>query len=449
MSRPAPRLYAVALAAGLLSAGCAGGARFRLPVDPGRDPAGELALLDAHIGGLPPGNSNLPLLRLERASLLMQMARYAEAAETLRAADDQLEVLDFTTNGAEVGDYLFTGSSGFYRGAPHEKILASTLATWCWLLAGDRDKARIEARRALSHQDYWIDAQRKESYRNALARLASGLAFEEDGKWNDAYIDYKSAFETGKGISFLEDSLLRLAKRLGHSDQARWRKSFGREAAPADPAAGEVVILAALGRAPAKTVEQVEIPGWVLATFHPEVSPYLGGWRLAKYPGVQPRPSAFDRAEAVLADGRRIPAVLAMDVEEQVLARYREERPEMLAKLFSRLVVRVGTVGLVTATAYKETQKRAEEGPLGGFLKQNAAALAAAITNAVLDAVDTPDLRCWRHLPKAYHAARFPMPAGEHRLAIEVSGSGGKRSMERTVTVEPGKIRYVCVVVPE
>lgn len=445
MSRP----WAAAFGCCLLVAGCVGAARFSLPADPGKDPAGELALLDAHIGKLAPDHSDLPLLRLERASLLMQMARYAEAAETLRSADDQLEVLDFTVNRAEVGDYLFTGASGFYRGSPHEKILASTLATWCWLLAGDRDKARIEGRRALSHQDYWIDARRKEAYRNALARLASGLAFEEDGKWNDAYIDYKSAFEIGEGIPFLQDPLLRLAGRLGHSDLAKWRRRFGREAVPADPAAGEVVVLAALGRAPVKTVEEVELPGWFLQNLHPEVGPHLGGWRLAKYPGLQPRASAFDRAEAVLPDGRRIPAVLAMDVEGQVLARYREERPEMLAKLFSRLVVRAGTVGLVTVTAYKEARKRTEEGPLGNFLRQNAALVAGTITNAILDAIDTPDLRCWRHLPKAYLAARFPLPSGEHRLVIEVSGAGGRRSMERAVAVEAGKIRYVYVAVPE
>lgn len=444
MTRTARR---AALAAALLAAGCAGG-RYALPLEPGRDPAGELARLDAHLEVLSPTDTDLPLLRLERASLLMQLSRYAEAARTLRAADEHLEMLDFTVNSAEVGDYLFSGASGFYRGAPHEKILASTLATWCWLLAGDLEKARVEARRTLSHQDYWIDAERKTAYQNALARLASGLAFEAEGRWNDAYIDYKKAYEIAR-LPFLEDSLLRLAARLGHSDLARWRKAFGRAPAPIDPGAGEVVLLAALGRAPAKTVERVEIPVSIVRAFHPEVGPHLAGWRLAKFPAVAPRPSAFHDAAAILPDGRRVPAAVVMDVEAQVLARFREERPEMLAKLFSRLAVRVGTVGLAVVTTHKEIRKHTEQGALGDFLRKNAAWVAGALTNAILDAVDKPDLRCWRHLPRVYRAARFALPAGERRITVEAFGPGGRRVIERTVTVEAGKILFLYVAVPE
>jgi len=159
--------------------------------------AGNLeASLERLNGIIAEGTGDQPLYLLERAIVLQRLGRFEEAEADLIAADDQIEMLDFSNaTMEEVARYTLSESWTKYRGQPHEKILLNTLNILNFLAEGDLSAARIEARRAGEQYDYQVDVQSRLHYVNPLTMLLFGLVFDISLQPNNAYVAYKKAFE--------------------------------------------------------------------------------------------------------------------------------------------------------------------------------------------------------------------------------------------------------------
>jgi hypothetical protein len=122
-----------------------------------------------------------------------------------------------------------------YPGSPAEQILAQQLLALNYLALGDLDGARVEILKAdvLMRQPVYDD---KIVGQLASARMIAGLVYELGTEWDNALISYRRAANlmTERGHTLppaLQDSLLRMTKRVGISDEyQQYVNRFGRDA---------------------------------------------------------------------------------------------------------------------------------------------------------------------------------------------------------------------------
>src|SRR4030095_6148192 len=88
------------------------------------------------------------LYLLDRPTVLQQIDRYKLSSRDFQIADKQVELLDFSRKAIDqVGRYLFSDDVGPYRAPSYEKLLINTLNMINYLVRGDLQGARVEARR--------------------------------------------------------------------------------------------------------------------------------------------------------------------------------------------------------------------------------------------------------------------------------------------------------------
>jgi hypothetical protein len=116
------------------------------------------------------------LLLLERATILQAMGRHDLSARDFETADKNIEVIDFTSDTAgDIGKWVFSDDSGVYRTPPHEKLLINTLNLINYLVRGDANGAKIEARRFQINDKYFKDKSTKSAGLMAFGSYPGGL----------------------------------------------------------------------------------------------------------------------------------------------------------------------------------------------------------------------------------------------------------------------------------
>jgi hypothetical protein len=194
-TRPWARLLgALLIAGGLL--GCAGhagrteGARTALDA---MQPKEALAQLNEELDvesadELPTdlGGDNA-LLILDRAMVLQQLGRYELSSRDLQAADKEVEVLDLSRNAAhDLGKYLFSDDVGPYKAPAYEKLMINTMNMVNYLVRGDLNGARIEARRLAVMQTYLRDHEDQGASLMGPGSYLAGFTFEKSGQAQEA-----------------------------------------------------------------------------------------------------------------------------------------------------------------------------------------------------------------------------------------------------------------------
>jgi hypothetical protein len=95
------------------------------------------------------------LLLLDRAMVLQQLDQYELASRDLELADKAVEILDFSRTALDdIGKYVFSDSTGPYRAPAYEKLMINTMNMVNYLVRGDLNGARVEARRLAVMQKY-------------------------------------------------------------------------------------------------------------------------------------------------------------------------------------------------------------------------------------------------------------------------------------------------------
>jgi len=187
----------------------------------------EGALLRATELVVDASDEDKPLFLMERGIINQRLRDFEASQKDLIAADEQLEVLDFTSDtSGTLLEYTTSADLTLYRGQPHEKILINTLNMINFLSEGQLTGARIEARRAGEMYDYQTEVEERYNYKNGLTMLLYGLTFEASGRPNDAYVAYRKAYEL-TNAPFLKSKLLHIARDINHSDASRWASEFG------------------------------------------------------------------------------------------------------------------------------------------------------------------------------------------------------------------------------
>lgn len=404
------------------------------------------------------------LLILDRAIILQALDRYELSSRDLELADKSIEVLDFSRSGLDsIGKYMFSDDVGPYQAPPYEKLLINTMNMINYLVRGDLNGARVEARRLAVMQKFIEEHEGHGKGLTGPGSYLAGFTFEKSGEPGEALRYYDEALQFGDYVS-LAEPVRRLSQRDGYRSP-RLRRFLGEPggsalppppstpAAPAPvastPAAptaptpvappptppptapastddsGEILVIISYGRVPAKVARRVPI-GLALTIASSYISPYnrsraayLAGQGLVtwiNYPTLGRSRGQYEIPQYDV-DGRpaRLEGMLAVDLEARKA--WKEVEGSVVASAITRMITRI-VAGEVT--------RRASGGGVVG-------ALLSLGTQATLTATDTPDTRSWATLPARIAFGRVRVRPGRHVVTLE---SGGLRKRQ-TVQVAP------------
>jgi len=369
---------------------------------------------------------------LDRATILQQIGKYQLSSRDLQIADKQIEVLDFSTSAADdIGRYLFSDDVGPYRAPAYEKLMINTMNMINYLVRGDLNGARIEARRFTVMQKFVAEHEEQGRSLAGPGSYLAGFIFEQSNKPDSALRYYDEAL---KCLSYrsLEEPIRRLAKRAGYrSPQINQIISASQASTLAPPQKdqkdnrADVLIIVNYGRVPAKIAKRIPI-GLALTLVSGYLSPsdhsraaYLAGQGLVtwvNYPELGKARGQWG-TPYVSIDGKTISLDEPFAVEEEARKAWDEGKTAVIVSAITRMIARV---------AVGEGTRRAVGGLAGALLSLGA--------QATLTATDTPDTRSWSTLPARIAIGRMRTDPGKHNIELSVQGSNKRQ----TIDVQPG-----------
>jgi uncharacterized protein len=355
-----------------------------------------------------PNGRDLLLYLLDEGLSLHSAGKYEESNKVFRKADDIADIKDYTSLAAEGATLLTSDNIKDYKGEDFEKVLINTYLAMNYALMGDYENALVEARRVNRKLHLMVTEGQRKYKQNAFTRYLSAMIYEAERNYNDAYIDYKLAWELEPGYPGLGRDLWRTAWLLDMTDQMeKWDKEYkltreDHEAAKAlapRKGKGEIIVLYENGISPIKR----EHP-----SFH-------------SIPKFYPRFNS-SYAAAVEVNGKvQAKTAVLHDIESTAISNLDEKYAGIIAKKVA---------GLVAKEAIGYTVARTTNSPLLGL----AAKLALYMT-------DQADTRSWNLLPRDLQVARVVVEPGTY--TVKVIPEGGAPLPEKTIQVKKGKKVFV------
>jgi len=299
-----------------------------------------------------------------------------------------------------------------------------------YLQSGQFDDALVECRRLdslllLFNEKY----DKKNVYKeDAFGRYLSGILHEADRALDDAFIDYRKAFETYRDYeshygtpvpeTLIED-LVRVAEAVDRVEdlEGLLPDSMEPQVLPyaKSRSLGKIVFLQFSGRAPVKSQGQVVLPTGA-------------GPVTIAYPRLLLLPTAcnYHRLTLFSENGPyEAELALAEDIGRIALKNLEDKKGRILAKTVARAVVKQALINNLA----KSSNDRNTEMALRTALN---------IANLFLEQADT---RSWRTLPGEIYMARLFIPPGEYRIAVTACGDSPYKL--KNILVKAGKTHYI------
>ena len=389
------------------------------------------------------------LLLLERAALLQAEGDYANSARDLMIADQHLNwlLIDDKTLDA-LSEYLYSDDAKNYRAPAYERLLLNALNMVNFLAAGDLGGARVEARRFLILESFYLD-HHEDSLQGqmlALGNYLCGVTMESSADYDAAVRFYAKAWSHGLRDPDLGSRLFDLYRLTASSTkgiQDPTLEQMRAEAQAAGPLSreeyiqahqrGDVLIVTQFGFVPYKKAVRLGATqaialsssrrGGSLSTARRTQADALmlsGALTSINFPelttaGLPPRAPSSARLSL---DGRWVPMTLGMNVSDAVELSWQEVSGGMIGAAIVRAITRalVGGVGMAAGESASRS-KNSTTATLGIV-----GMLASLGTEVALNAADTPDTRSWTLLPGYITFARRTMTPGAHQVTLNVAG---------------------------
>ena len=402
--------------------------------------------------------------RMERGLALHMNGDYdASNAELLQAADimaryDEKAIISASDVAASAAGLIVNDRLVPYRGEGFEKTLLHTYLALNFLMKNDLEGARVEVRRAYQAQEdekarhrrqlgKAEDAAREREldqrdaircarnayrdqgivlkragnvYQSAFTAYLSAVIYELNGEVNDAYVDCKQVHKLNPRFGPARRDLLRFSRRLGfHDDYDRWQRAFGEVKAGSDEDKGEVLLIFQCGSAPLKRQLRLKVP---LKRGYATMS-------LPRYE-LQANPVSGARLKV---HGTSVGATEGLnDVEATAVRNLWNELPVIVIRELIRATAKAAAVNAAAKKSREEHGRKA--GDIVGLIGSVAA-----------DLIEQADQRSWTFLPASLQIMRASLPAGTHRMEIELLGAAGGRVGSVTVTAEVRRKGFTLV----
>ncbi|MDE0015750.1 MAG: hypothetical protein OXU51_06150 [Candidatus Poribacteria bacterium] len=413
-----------------LMIGC-GGYKFSEVIEPLErgQPEDAYTYLQKHT----PDKPDIPFL-FELGLVAHYANHFAESSDALDQAGDIAEDRYTKSISKEVGSLVTSDKLRPYSSNRYERLLSHYYRALNYVYQGQLDGALVECRRATNLINYFKGENEKYDFLGTgfLAYL-SGVIFEAAGEWNDAYISYKQAAryyqnaveKTGVGVpDDIGYSLVRLARRLGFTDELeRYRRQYGEP--PEHPKNyGELVLFYESGYVPPKSEEALTFP--ILKkddVEDDEFVPTLIGRQGMIYedveleyllrvaiPTIDSRRPQYRGIEVVVGS-EKVTGELVEDVEKIAIETLNAQGFIILTRTLLR--------ALTKYLLFRQANKQHE-----------ALGLLANLAGVVTEQADT---RSWKTLPNQIFIVRMPLPAGTHTLNLSFLNANGRVSRRESV----------------
>ncbi|HEX4924379.1 MAG TPA: hypothetical protein VFV50_09840, partial [Bdellovibrionales bacterium] len=276
-----------------------------------------------------------------------------------------------------------------------------------FLMKDNLEGALVETRRLDEKLTKYRNEAKRDYEQNPFARYLSAMIWETDRRFDDAYIDYKSAYELRSNVNLLKTDLLRasqLARRP--DDYAKWKRTFGGDKLDdwwKNKDYGEIVLIYQQGRAPVKRP-------------HPE-SP--------RFPKLYSVPSVTRLARLEVEGAGQMTTEPVYSIQDIAIKTLNDAYGALIAKRMA---------GVATKAVVADQIRQKDE-------------LLGAIAWIGMNIADQADLRQWSTLPESFQVARIPVKAGIYK--VRVTGldlslqATGESMTERELKVAPRRKTFV------
>ncbi|MBB1308288.1 tetratricopeptide repeat protein [Pseudoalteromonas sp. SR41-8] len=363
-------------------------------------------------------HSNYLLNQLEQARLSNLNNQNEAARPQYEAVYQQMEIKRQAAKiqvsaGLEQSNALFTNDSVIsYTPAAYEMSMLHSYQALNYIYQHNIEGALVEVRRANKVQTDALTANQddidasvkaaqkhypsmdeviknvKNGYQNAFTFYLSGLLYQSNKQYDDAYIDYKKALEINPENTYLQQVVLQLAKQQGFDqDFAEYKKRLA-ELPKQVANSGDVVVLIEQGLVPEKDEFVLRLP---INTSGGDARFYSLAMPVYKDRAYIPTVNAISIGTQTLPLSPlvRIEALAAKTLEEQTPARVSRQILRLVAKekVRAELARSGGDVGNILANLYNLASEQA-------------------------------DTRSWLTLPNQISVARTQLTAGDHVLKL-------------------------------
>lgn len=332
----------------------------------------QQAALELEERAITPGDDQIVYL-FEYGTALQMAGDYKKSNEAFLKAEELVDLKDYHSLSRVAGSLVLNEGMVQYKGEDYEKVFINSMLAINFLAMGNLDAAQVETRK-LNDKLYKFKFEGKKDYnQDPFAYYLSGLIWETNRKWDDAYIDYKKAYELNPSIQYLQKDLPRLAQFSGRPDELnRWKKSFGLKQVEANKGQSEVV--------------GVFLQGWAPKKFpHPE-------W--PRLPKLYPKKSITERAQLVIEGYGSESSQVITDLEGVAIKNLEDQYNEMVA----RRAAGIATKAVLSDQIRQKNKALGELAWIG------------------LNLLDRADLRQWSTLPQTFQIVRFQVPPGTYKI---------------------------------
>lgn len=373
-----------------------------------------------------PERNNLTLLLLERGTIHLANGDLAAAAADFNAADQMLEILDLTPQGARnAAAALFSGDAVVYHAPIYEKLMVNIISLSSYLSLNNTAAAAVEARRLIVLTQYFTGAGYEAHPALSLAYSLAGYALDRIGESAAARRLYEAAIAID-GSPF--------------ATQARDRMLGARDAE--EP---ELVVMVLSGRGPVRVPQFIHIGillGWINDDFPLSASEtnIIAGFSaeealsVVRFPVLEPSPPTFEYWGARTHTGAYATLPLASDTNAFALQQWRDARPAIAMTAISRFLTRH-----VAQTALSHGAD-AVGGVGGGIMR-----LVGLASKGAMLAADTPDTRAWNTIPGSLFLGYVPAASGTTAIHVVGSGDAGTITVPLEVELQPGERNFALV----
>ncbi len=347
---------------------------------------------------------------LDQASALQMAGRYQESSRLFIQADQLSEQLDYHSASQVTLSALSSEEMIQYKGDSFEKLMINAMNALNFLYLDDLDSAMVEVRRIDEKVKRFQLDNRKDYELNSFASYLSGLIYEAQGKFDDAFISYKKSYELDPFPSLLLYDLNRVAKKSNRMDQL----------ALLGPSAN-VPLQGGASRPPISSIYVDPHCVTANSVCADIVVVYLQGLGPKKVPMPQsPRYPTLIRTQS------NIKAIKVTLSEEKKL----KDHSPVLVNATSSPVYNVQDVAIETLEKDRAALVLRR---LGGVVAKEVAADQIRQKNEALGFIawlfmhlsDRADLRQWLLLPESIQVAKFKLLPKEYNLVIEGLDSRG------------------------
>ncbi len=341
-----------------------------------------------------------------------------------------------------------------YKAEDFELVMINYYLAINYLKLGELDEALVEARRInLKLQQLNDKYKKKNRYKtDAFAINLSGILYDMEGDYNNAFIAYRNAYEAyvedykplfGVGVpEQLKQDLLRSAYRIGFFEELeQYEEEFGTQYEPQKNEGGELVFFWQNGLGPIKAEwsinfavvkgagglitfaneeENMSFPFFLSGNESENEKNGLGQLKVIRvaFPKYVARYPFYSEGRIKVA-ARSYPLQEAQNIN-QIAFKVLEDR---MLREFANALLRLALKQAV------EISVRQESEGLGALV---------GVFNALTEKADT---RNWQTLPYQICYSRIPLPAGQHKLDLITLSKvdNSERTQEITINIKRGQ----------